>query len=255
MKKSPRFDNSMDESEYENMFRNEETHGWYRGMQNFSQILLEKYLPKKSGLKILDIGCGTGSMLVFLKKYGSTYGIDTSSTAIMFCRRRELTDIQVAGAICLPFPDNNFDLVTCFDVLYISGIDLTKALTESNRVLKGGGLYLLRVPAFDFLSGEHDLVVHSNHRFTRKELEEGLKKHGFEIIFSTYANMFLFFPVWFSRLLSRVTMDKDHPTSDVKPMPRLLNSILETALKIEAIISRYVPLPFGVSVYTVARKM
>jgi hypothetical protein len=49
------------------------------------------------------------------------------------------------------------------------------------RVLKPGGLLLVRVPAFKALWGAHDEAVHSRHRYTRGELGALLRSQGFEL--------------------------------------------------------------------------
>jgi hypothetical protein len=42
--------------------------------------------------------------------------------------------------------------------------------------------------------------------------------------------------------------------SDLKPMPRPLNAALAALAKAELALSRRVPLPFGTSLFAVARK-
>ena len=63
-----------------------------------------KSFPKeKEKIKILDVGCGVGIYINFLKSQGYTvYGIDYSSSAVKISRQ-----IQ-ASATHFPFKDNNF---------------------------------------------------------------------------------------------------------------------------------------------------
>lgn len=241
----------MQASEYENIFRNEEIHGWYRGMKFLSLQFLEKYLPKKKNLTILDAGCGTGAMVSALNKYGQVYGIDNSSLAVSFCRKRNLKNISKASVEKIPFKDRRFDLVTSFDVLYINGLNYEQALKEFSRILKKNGILLIRVPAFEFLRGGHDTVVHTGHRFVRKELASFIKEARFSIKFISYSNFFLFLPILLTRILSR----KKEPKSDVGSMAPISNFLLGKLLILEGKIMEFTPLPFGVSLFVVAQKI
>jgi ubiquinone/menaquinone biosynthesis C-methylase UbiE len=109
-----------------------------------------RYLRKRKRTgKLLDIGCGIGNFLFHAEKYYEAYGVDISSFAIKYARRRlRKTTLIVASANNLPFRDNFFDVVTCFDVL--EHIRYPKeALREVYRVLKLRSLLMIRVPNID----------------------------------------------------------------------------------------------------------
>ena len=72
--------------------------------------------------------------------------------------------------------------------------DDSAALEEIHRVLRPGGVALIRLPAFDWIRGAHDEVVHTRHRYTRDELSAKLEDAGFRLEHATYAN-FLLFPL------------------------------------------------------------
>ena len=81
--------------------------------------------------------------------------------------------------LALPFPDGRFDAVTSFDVLYHRWVaDDRVAVREIARVLRPGGLLLVRVPALKMLWGAHDEAVHSRHRYTRGEVRRLLEGEG-----------------------------------------------------------------------------
>lgn len=48
-----------------------------------------KFLPSDKNIKILDIGCGTGQFLYYLKEkgYKNYYGIDISKQQVEFCKK------------------------------------------------------------------------------------------------------------------------------------------------------------------------
>ncbi|MCD4666588.1 class I SAM-dependent methyltransferase [archaeon] len=235
----------MEKSEYKNIFELEKNHWWYKGIRESSLSILKPYLKKN--IKILDAGCGTGFNIQVLKKYGYVGGIDFSEEAVKFCRKKGI-NIKKGSVEKLPFKDNSFDLITCFEVIYHKGVksDL-KALNEFNRVLKKNGLLLVRVPAFEFLRGPHDDVVHGIRRYNKKSLSLLLRKSKFNIVKITYLNFILFFPV----LITRFLMKKKN--TDIQETSKLLNFILYMILKFEKIFLK-LGLPFGVSLIALAKK-
>jgi SAM-dependent methyltransferase len=143
-------------------------------------------------------------------------------------------------------------VVTSFDVLYHAWIeDDAQAVRELARVLKPGGLMLLKTPALKILWGAHDEAVHSRRRYTRGELEDLLEGAGLDLVRSTYANSLLF-PL----LLSRRFLDRalDRHGSDVALLPPLLEHLFGGLLTVEAGLLGVLNLPIGASVFAVARK-
>jgi ubiquinone/menaquinone biosynthesis C-methylase UbiE len=90
---------------------------------------------------LLDVGCGTGTLLAMAGKRGlKTFGIDTSSGMLVQARDKASdTRLLQASFYQLPFPDNCFDNVVESNAL--SGVDITteRALEEMLRVCKQGG--------------------------------------------------------------------------------------------------------------------
>jgi SAM-dependent methyltransferase len=157
-----------------------------------------------------------------------------------------------AELMALPFADATFDCVTSFDVIYHRWVrDDTAAVREMARVLRPGGLLLLRVPALKMLWGAHDEAVHSRHRYTRAEVRRLLASAGFEVLRDTYANSLLFPIVAARRALDRLTGRRG---SDVGFLPAPLEWAFGAALRIESRLLRRVSLPVGASVFALARK-
>lgn len=98
--------------------------------------------------KLLDIGCGEGAFLKWAERRGyDTYGIDISRFAINVLSRQKTgrTELLIADVKSLPFVDNCFDVVTCFDVL--EHLDQPQVgLEEVSRCLKKGGMFIMSVP-------------------------------------------------------------------------------------------------------------
>ncbi|KKU90760.1 MAG: Methyltransferase type 11 [Microgenomates group bacterium GW2011_GWA1_48_10] len=243
----------MEISEYKNIYENEETHGWYQGMKYVSLALLDRFLERKQKLKILDAGCGTGMMIKALEKYGKVEGIDISPEAIKLCKKRGLKNVQIASVMKIPFKSESFDLVTSFDVIYHQQIVPNQAIREFSRVLKKGGVLLLRVPALEILRGSHDKVVHTASRFTLEEVNQLLENNHLKLEFSSYVNFFIFPLTLLTRMLSRRNF-QGH-TSDIGHLPTIVNLAVENLLKLETLFLRNaVTFPIGVSIIAVASK-
>lgn len=107
-----------------------------------------KLLGEAKGKRILEIGCGGGQNSIVLAKQGANVsGVDFSEKQIAYARalaRKEKVqvDFQVGDMQNLSqFSDNTFDVVlTTVSLLYVE--NLFKTMSEVNRVLKSGGVFL-----------------------------------------------------------------------------------------------------------------
>jgi SAM-dependent methyltransferase len=245
----------MNPEEYARMYEAEERQWWYAGMRGLSFALLGRHWPPASAggarPRILDAGCGTGNNLRHLAAWGRPLGVDVSAEALRFCRERGVT---AAGGslLALPFADGAFDCVTSFDVIYHRWVtDDGAAVDEMARVLRPGGLLLVRVPALRALWGAHDEAVHSRHRYTRGELRALLEGRGLALLRLTYGNSFLFPLVAARRTLDRLT---GRHGSDVGFLPAPLEWAFRNVLRAEAALVRHASLPLGTSLFALARK-
>ncbi len=103
----------------------------------------------RAEVRILEVGCGSGSNLWFAAHEGfRVAGIDGSASAIGAARARFAADgldgdFHVADFSELPFADTTFDLVVDRGALTCVGTSvLMRALAEVRRVLKPGGRLL-----------------------------------------------------------------------------------------------------------------
>lgn len=239
----------MEKPEYQIMSKVEDSHFWYRGMRKITQSVLDRFIDRKNNL-ILDAGCGTGANLFFLKRYGKVVGIDISKEAVRLCRLKGLKSVKTGSINNLPFPDNSFELVTCFDVLGQNGVDEKKALSEFYRVLKPNGFLFIRVAAYSFLYSLHDRLVHTKKRFYKKDLIKIFRKSHFSILKLSYLNMFLFPLIAVRRIIFK---NISRRRSDVFQVSGLLNSLLFLPLLIESILIKYFNLAFGLSLMVLVK--
>ena len=243
----------MNPEEYRVMAELEGVQWWYAGMRRIARALLEPLLPEAGSRsrRILDAGCGTGWNLQALSVFGETHGVDLSPLAASATRRRG-GRVSLGNLLSLPYGSASFDVVTSFDVIYHAWVvDDVQAVRELARVLKPGGVLLLKAPALKILWGAHDEAVLSRHRYTRPEMEALVAAAGLTLVRSTYANSLLF-PV----LLTRRYLDRalNRHGSDVALLPPLLEKAFGTLLSIEAALLGWINLPIGASVFAVARK-
>ncbi len=116
------------------------------------QALLNELRPQ-AGMKVLDIGSGSGeTVLNIAEKIGPTgkaVGIDFTPEAIELAREKankrgleNITEFHQADASELPFADNSFDAVISECVVCLIQ-DKQKTLNEKVRVLKPGGRVIM----------------------------------------------------------------------------------------------------------------
>lgn len=245
----------MDPQEYEIMYSVEDHHWWYLGMESITRAILNRWYAPGANLSILDAGCGTGAALTsYLAEYGAVTGFDLSEIALAFCRKRKATRLAQASVTDLPFSAKSFDLLTSFDVLYERGVvDDAASLTEFSRVLVKGGRALLRLPAYDWLRGQHDVGIHTARRYTAGEVKDLLRKTGFSVAHVSYANTFMFPAALVKRMAERI-WPPPVDQSDLTWNAGGINDLLRNILSFEAPFVSRIGLPFGLSVIAVGEK-
>lgn len=244
----------MESVEYERMYYSEDQHWWYSGMATITEAIINRYISHLARLKILDAGCGTGSaMATYLSKYGDVTGTDVSPIALDFCRKRNLNQLILATIKDIPLQFNTYDLITSFDVLY-SIDDDAQVMKEFYRILKPGGNLLLRLPANNWIRGNHDVAVHTIRRYSSAKIKRLFTIGGFSTVHISYSNTFLFPLAIIYRLILERLFPPDKGSSDLSINFGLLNSILKSILRSEAPFVARHGLPFGLSIFALGEK-
>lgn len=161
------------------------------GRDKASREKLVELAAPAPGEKVLDVGCGTGTLALALESSvgtGEVHGIDASPEMIEVAKEKAAKtgsdiDFRVALVEEIPFPDATFDLVTSSLMLHHLPDDLKRTgLGEIRRVLKPGGRFM----ATDFATHSHSphghlfsIFGHSRGESMVDELMPMLKDAGF----------------------------------------------------------------------------
>jgi len=144
-----------------------------RNKQPFGEWIVSHY-HLQPGERVLELGCGTGSMWKGISLPVGCHVTLTDLSAGMLetakvNTRHLAADYAVCDAMALPYADASFDVVIANMMLYHVP-DIDRALREIRRVLKAGGRF------FAATFGEHGvteavlemlgLPCTANHRFT-----------------------------------------------------------------------------------------
>ncbi|EIW81690.1 UbiE family methyltransferase [Coniophora puteana RWD-64-598 SS2] len=141
------------------------SHQW-RTAENSAAYLLPHLKPD---MRILDVGCGPGTITMGLAKYvpqGSVVGVDYAEDVVLRAQENlaaeaakgtdgvnlKNVEFRTADVFALPFEDGAFDVVHVHQVLMHVG-DPVRALRELRRVVRpGGGLLAAREGDIDAMS-------------------------------------------------------------------------------------------------------
>jgi len=207
--------------------------------------------------RVLEAGCGTGYLSRVLKERyrWSIVPLDGDPDGLKYAREEGTPDLVQANICALPFESQSFDALLSIDVIpHLQPGDERGAFAEFARVLKPGGLLVIRAAALEALRSRHSQFVHEVQRFTRSQIETGLQQAGFTVARATYANSFLLPIALFKfRVWEPVTNQK--PQSGVHRVAPWLDRLLYLPLRFEAgWIGSVGSLPIGQSIVLLAYK-
>ena len=111
--------------------------------------VLKSVVPSLAGIRILDVGCGSGGLARLLAEEGAEVtGIDPNPQALTAARTlAPAARFEEAGAEALPFEDAAFDVVLVVNALHHVPLDaMDRALAEAARVARPGGWLIVLEP-------------------------------------------------------------------------------------------------------------
>ncbi len=244
----------MQTEEYTAYAERERTYFWNVGRREILCEALIRHKAVKHREHVLDVGCGPGGNMLLLEDFGQVTGLDFSPEAVRFAQQYPFAALHTGDAASLPFPDASFSLVSCLDVLEHIEADTT-AISEAYRVLQPGGLYLVTVPAYQWLWTDHDLVNQHVRRYTRQEITARIAAAGFRIEEQTHFVVLGIVLHAFMKCKKALFAKKNAPPSTANlDFPSLINRCLLGLLRCEKWWLRWLPIPFGTSILVIARK-
>lgn len=145
------------------------------------RALYDSLPERRTGLIILDLGCGTGLCgEAFQDVTKQIIGVDLSPAMIEKARVRAIYDgFDVADIESPPKAQNAFDLVTAADALVYIG-DLGKVFTTARTALKSGGHFLFSVEKKG--GAGFDLGPKRRWRHSDRYLQDCARVAGFALI-------------------------------------------------------------------------
>lgn len=241
----------MDESYVLKYPELEHAHFWWKVRRE----LISRILSERVGLigtRILDVGCGAGLTMRRLADAGALVeGIEVDPAF----ERASVVEPGVIryGDILMLDIERRYDVVLMLDVLeHIE--DEGAALARVIEILEPGGLFVLTVPAYQWLWSHHDEMNKHHRRYTARSVSRVLGQAGLQVercgyLFAGLVPPKLVLRIW-ERLTSRPPEHGGFSTDGV--LAWLSEKWFSTELGF-ALRSRSF-LPFGTSVVAVARK-
>jgi 2-polyprenyl-3-methyl-5-hydroxy-6-metoxy-1,4-benzoquinol methylase len=189
---------------YSNYFTNQSSQEEYledilKNRKYYNDYFLNRFLPQNKEIKILDIGCGYGSMLASLQGLGYKQftGVDASKEAINLLQTTDLGE-KITESEIIKFLEKSveqnltWDVVLAIDILeHFSKNEIVYILSLLKKIINATGKLIIKIPNMQspFLSGEiafgdftHEVFV------TPASLKQVLSACGFSDIESYEAS-------------------------------------------------------------------
>ncbi len=261
----------FDAEEYELRAQIEQSHYWHVHRRSIILNQLRKFVEPHSGTRLIEIGCGIGTVATHLNDHGYCVDYaDVHGAALELAARRAR---DVLGERANERRFLRMDISRGLPLKIWSGImlfDVLEHIPDDQGTLEGlhaglapvkDGFVVLTVPAFQFLWSPWDDVEKHKRRYTLESLTSVLRRSGFDIVQSTY----FFGPLFFAalgmksaRLLKNAITggQKAHGIGDLTESKNIdvLNRLMLGVLSGERRWLDQSTLPLGTSIFVIARR-
>lgn len=232
------------------------------------RLLMRLFRRRLSRGRVLDAGCGSGSLVMELLAGGysveavefSQAFVDMTSAKIAAAGLAERATVRQGSVTDLDFPDDAFDGLVCGEVLeHVTpeqGGDET-AVAGFHRVLKPGGICIASVPLNPRLWDHSDVWAGHVRRYRRAELSELFERHGLTVEKTAVwgfplgrAYHSLLFGPWLKRTTGVDATVREGRADTRAAGNRALVGLVALALRFDLLFSR---LPWGRGIVVCAR--
>ena len=235
----------MDNKTFSRQIKNQKKHWWFQARKKIiDQIISSINLKKKKN--ILDFGAGSGVNLDMLRKHGLVDIHEQNKYArAVIKKERKIKNLYSTHKIKKKF----YDLILLADV--IEHVKQPKELLKDlKKFLKKDGHILITVPAYQFLFSKKDKVLGHYRRYNKELLKTELS--GFKVENISYFNTFLCIPIIIMTMLNKF-LKRDY-IKQVETTPNfILNKLCYIIFASEKYFIKYFNLPFGISIYVLAK--
>ncbi len=183
---------------------------WYKASYDYYDKYLRQHLKLSDDLKILELGCGIGGFLYYLKKNGSEnfLGVDISEEQLSICQKYVTTKVVNEDVLnFLKKQDHKYDLIVLLDLIEHLGKDkIIQFIELLYNTLKVNGRILLRTPNMGSLFGLRSRYIDFTHEvgFTEESIKQVFHQIPFsnvEVYNTNIGNKRLFVIKLFQRIL------------------------------------------------------
>jgi len=120
--------------------------------------VIRTHFPADRKVRILDVGCGNGTLLWFLAQHGysNLRGVDGSAEQVQVAKNRGIDCVELGDGLATlrETPSSSVDIICLFDLLeHLTRQECFDLLTEVYRVLVPSGLCIGHVPNAEGIFG------------------------------------------------------------------------------------------------------
>ncbi len=213
-------------------------------------------IMKSLGKNVMwEVGSGDGNVAISLRDRNQVViGIEPLlSGATLSCMAGIRTYLGTLDS--LELPSESIDVIGAFDVLeHIERPD--ELLKEIYRVLKPDGIFLLTVPAHQWLYSDFDKSIGHFRRYSRRALRDSLTGSGFEQNQLKFMFSLFVVPAFLLRRVPSLLGRNRNSQSTIQSVKRQnqMLSWLKPFLSFLLAIERIVNLPIGLSLIGISKK-
>ena len=151
--------------------------------------VIAAHFPSDKDSRILDLGCGNGTLLYFAREAGYKFvnGVDTSGEQIEQARLLGFSDVRQTDIFTFlaSVDAESHEVITAFDIIeHLNRAELLRLADEVYRTLAPGGRWLIHAPNAEGFMGSRIRYADLTHEqaFTRESVAQLARAAGFSAV-------------------------------------------------------------------------